>query len=413
VEKLEQRQLLAYTLTKLNFDTAAGANLQTGLDNTPDVNTAGQVAGPRIAATIFDHAEVQVVRSGKTKFIDVGNLGSTIDSFGRGLNDKNQFVGNWTDSKGVNHAFFSALSKTDKATVAKLGDVKGESGAVAFAVNNKALVVGEAGETTGKSVGVVWTPATGGKFTTTALPRLSTHSQIPGFVGPAIANDVNDAGVIVGTAIDSVARQRAVLWKKGSNGAYAVTDLGSLPGNLQVSLAFAINSKGVIAGQAAAKDLSEHAALWAPNSKGKYSIIDLGGPGLPLSAVATDLNTAGVVVGNVDVANGGLPHAAIWTKKSGKYVMTDLNKLLPKTSGWELNQATSINDAGVIVGTGVFQNGNATFELTPNSAAGSSIKVASLSTSHARQLAPPSSPSPDAKKHVQFSDNLIDLAQLV
>lgn len=41
--------------------------------------------------------------------------------------------------------------------------------------------------------------------------------------------------------------------------------------------------------------------------------------------------------------------AFIWRNN----VMTDLNTLIPSTSGWELNVASEINDAGYITGWGM------------------------------------------------------------
>ena len=47
--------------------------------------------------------------------------------------------------------------------------------------------------------------------------------------------------------------------------------------------------------------------------------------------------------------------------------MQDLNALIPAHSGWVLTEATSINDAGRIVGEGLPNGVERTFLLTPNS----------------------------------------------
>jgi probable HAF family extracellular repeat protein len=47
--------------------------------------------------------------------------------------------------------------------------------------------------------------------------------------------------------------------------------------------------------------------------------------------------------------------------------MVDLNTLIPAKSGWVLQTATGINDAGQIVGYGTFKKQTRGFLLTPAS----------------------------------------------
>jgi hypothetical protein len=54
-------------------------------------------------------------------------------------------------------------------------------------------------------------------------------------------------------------------------------------------------------------------------------------------------------------------HAVIYT--NGK--PQDLNRLIPKGSGWVLEAATSINDVGEIVGYGTLHGQEHGFLLTP------------------------------------------------
>ena len=46
--------------------------------------------------------------------------------------------------------------------------------------------------------------------------------------------------------------------------------------------------------------------------------------------------------------------------------MKDLNKLIPAHSGWILTEASGINDAGQIVGSGTFHGAQRGFVLNPN-----------------------------------------------
>src|SRR5205085_4852074 len=72
---------------------------------------------------------------------------------------------------------------------------------------------------------------------------------------------------------------------------------------------------------------------------------------------ASALNNLGQVVGDTDDSSfTSLPF--LW--QNG--VMVDLNSLLPPNSGWQLASASFINDAGQIVGFGLY-NGNFSWYL--------------------------------------------------
>lgn len=73
------------------------------------------------------------------------------------------------------------------------------------------------------------------------------------------------------------------------------------------------------------------------------------------------INNAGIVVGQ-STAENGLYHACVYNGKK----MLDLNNLIPPNSGWELDVANGINDAGKIVGYGTRNGTNLhAFLLTP------------------------------------------------
>jgi probable HAF family extracellular repeat protein len=108
---------------------------------------------------------------------------------------------------------------------------------------------------------------------------------------PITANAINDAGEIVGFGVFSNGASDAYLWKDG-----AVTDLGTLVGDC-FSQAFAINSAGQVVGQS-------------------------------FSCVSDTVRTF------------------LWENGS----MVDLNALIPPNSGFQLVEATAINDQGEIAG---------------------------------------------------------------
>ena len=123
------------------------------------------------------------------------------------------------------------------------------------------------------------------------------------------------------------------------------------------------NAAGQVVGAATlANDVSQHAVLWTNGQ-----IQDLGTLGGSNSA-ALAINAAGQVVGNSTtiaevVAGGGtaVQHAFLWDNG----VMTDLNSLLPAGSGWFVFGALAINDAGQIVGNGIFKGQERACLLTP------------------------------------------------
>ena len=134
-----------------------------------------------------------------------------------------------------------------------------------------------------------------------------------------------------------------------------VADLGTLGG--PTSQANAVNDEGLVVGSADTTTGTD-AFLYA---YGK--MIDLGNLG-GSSASANAINGNGVVVGTSNTTGDADTHAFIWTRRKG---LRDLNSLIPASSGWDLQTASSINDQGRIVGTGVYNdpvNGPVTTELS-------------------------------------------------
>ena len=75
---------------------------------------------------------------------------------------------------------------------------------------------------------------------------------------------------------------------------------------------------------------------------------------------AYGLNEPGDIVGASEAADGSL-HATLY--RQGRII--DLNAAIPSTSGWRLIEARDINEAGVIVGTGIIGGSQRAFRLTP------------------------------------------------
>jgi probable HAF family extracellular repeat protein len=193
--------------------------------------------------------------------------------------------------------------------------------------------------------------------TVAAAPRTSVATALPNLPGgtTSAANDVNDAGQIVGWATTATATH-AVLWQDG-----VPVDLGGLPGDT-ASYATAISNNGLIVGVSGAnpREPSEtgHAVLWRDGQ-----ITDLGLlPGGRQSAAA-DVNDAGQVVGCGRMEErGGLSYVFrgfLWDDG----VRTVLPPLQPESDLLStLSCATSINDRGQIAGYSAVYNVQTTDE---------------------------------------------------
>jgi subtilisin-like proprotein convertase family protein len=115
----------------------------------------------------------------------------------------------------------------------------------------------------------------------------------PGYAS-CTASDIDDAGVIVGTATPSSGRGAAVIWTPIVGG-YAVQTRGGLPGHLYSSAA-ASNNRGDIVGLSCATGSSNPTPVWFRPDGAVVSLYDLGYP-TTLFSVA-DINEQRVVCGD-------------------------------------------------------------------------------------------------------------------
>jgi probable HAF family extracellular repeat protein len=171
-----------------------------------------------------------------------------------------------------------------------------------------------------------WTPGSGAEM-------------LIGCCGTEWGADINDAGVVVGTAQQSLAI--------GARGFVAIGSstqlLPILPGadpDVDAS-AVAINDAGLIVGSSPSGNLgsARHAVLWTAPS----AIHDLGTLGGTNSA-AIDINGAGQVIGSSQIAGDAVTHYFLWTAATG---MQDLNVSVNAN----ITSVVEINGAGQITGT--------------------------------------------------------------
>ncbi|MFM9959195.1 MAG: dockerin type I domain-containing protein [Phycisphaerales bacterium] len=265
---------------------------------------------------------------------------------------------------------------------------------VALGINDQNTVVGYTGNASQDLAPVKW-PA--GATAAIELPTFGIR------FGRAL--DINDAGDIVGS-LDLTLQfgdndNQAVLWP-ASGGVVAL--IINQPG--EFSDARAINNRGDIVGEnqrqayfrpaganSAAQNIGTLGASFSyavdvndfgevvGNSREQFGAVDLPfrwrdttgvmvslGTLRGVGAFAQAINNRGQIVGHDAISSSSASTDRAFIINPGG-TMTDLNTLIPATSGWTLTRATAINNAGVIVGVGRFQNQEQAFILTPDSPA--------------------------------------------
>ncbi|MFZ0644102.1 MAG: hypothetical protein WA785_10805 [Candidatus Acidiferrales bacterium] len=135
------------------------------------------------------------------------------------------------------------------------------------------------------------------------------------------------------------------------NGVFTL--IGTLPGGIGSS-AVAINDSGQVTGNADVPS-GAHAFLYTAGQLQDLGVL----PGGGANSYAGALNSAGDVVGQADDPNGNSLAFVVYANGT----MQDLNGLIPSNSGWQLQQATGINDAGEIAGVGVFHSSPTAYAL--------------------------------------------------
>jgi hypothetical protein len=279
------------------------------------------------------------------RYIDLGP-GTAYD-----INNSDQVVG----SDGMNAVVWNGTNKT----------VLGPG--AAHGINDIGQVVGAA-----SSVPVLWDRGTA--ITAITLPDFENNYGYK----VTNANDINNAGNIIGSSRNDCCPHQDVYWKN-------YTSTPTLIGG-KISEAAAINNKGqivvngfpgpfiqdvnninntrYISGDASVRDINDTGSVvgFFPGTESQAALwlFSINNEPIPLNPITgyrssepTAINNTEEVVGvsfnGFEVTSG---HATLWSSTSNR-APVDLNIFLPANmaeAGWTLTQANEINDSGLIIG---------------------------------------------------------------
>jgi len=227
-------------------------------------------------------------------------FGSGTESYAYGINDAGTVVGN-TYINGLSHA-----------------TIWSSSGDTVLGANTYAMAINGSGEVVGSN-GAAFAVVNG---------QVQSLATLAGIVWSA-AYGINNAGEIVGDGELPNGTFRGLVWSPGGG----VELLGTLGGTS--SDATDVNGSGEVVGFASLADGYDNAF----SITGGGAMKDLGTLGG--NSYAYGINASGEIVGYSYLADGDM-HAFLYDDGS----MLDLNALLPANSGWVLEEAFGINNAG-------------------------------------------------------------------
>ena len=163
------------------------------------------------------------------------------------------------------------------------------------------------------------------------------------------AYGINAHGHVVGNALSTAGSRLGFIWKDG-----VMEYLPVLPDYDERSYARDINDKGQVVAYAA-KSINSRAYVWQDGVVTELPHLPGGFTSAPYA-----ISNRGQVVGYSTI-HGSYKQAALW--EDG--VVYNLNSLVPPNSGWVLPYANDINEAGWIVGTGLYDGAEHAFLLIP------------------------------------------------
>ncbi len=344
-----------------------------------NINNSGQIVG---SACTTDDAFIHAFLFGNGTMIDVGTLGGSY-SEAKFINDSGQVCGQSTITDDLNDIAFMysngvmrGISYADSPVHANnlnnSGQIVGylytsDDGYSqhAFLYNGEnVIVLNLPASTDSEAIGINESGQIIGNANSTTSPcgRAFLYSSgnvtyIEPFGEPGYPHtcaytrviDINNSGQVIGlSTINNSYETHGFLYSNG-----VMTDLGAFEPRK-------INNAAQIIGQCD----HQHACLYRDGT-----LIDLGELCGGYSE-ASYINNSGQIIGSSgnceDTGGAGgedmlAPHPFLSDGAS----MIDLNDLIPSDSGWELINASSINDLGQIVGTGTINGQEHAFLMSP------------------------------------------------
>jgi probable HAF family extracellular repeat protein len=331
------------------------------------LNNTGEIVGAADDVT-YNYVATYWLNGHQTS---IGTLPGGYYSRALGVNASGDIVG---ESSGYNasnqwfwHAFFWQNGK-----MTDVGALPGGMYSRASAVNAGDQVVG-------------WSDFAANNYETHAFSwqngQITDLGTLPGGT-TSEANAINDSGQIVGSSdsppqgLFGFRALRAVTWRNN-----AMLDLGTLGG--PGAIAFAVNNQGQIVGTADTTiiDNDPPPYLYGYGTGGGSSTGGTASGGTPSGASGGPTGT--ITPGSGNPIGGGAGNGVTGARSAIKktrgigdtyvshaffYVggaMVDLNSRIPTNSGWELIQATGINEQGQIVGFGILNKRVHAYLLTP------------------------------------------------
>lgn len=264
---------------------------------------------------------------------------------------------------GTHRQCLGAIWKNGVMTA--LPTLSGGQNGQAYWANNRGQVVGIAENGTADSTCSAATPFQVLRFEAAKWGPNGEIRELRPFPGDTVgfAFGINDKGQTVGasglcsnTSLPPVnpGGAHAILWEQDGS----PHDLGSLGGTLP-NVATSINSQGDVVGTSLLKDGTFHSFIWT-KATGMRDLGTLSGAIVTVASCCHTINNRKQVVG-FSIDTTGNMTAFLWQDN----VITDLNTLIPANSGWYLLAASSVNNAGEIVGWGLIDGDVHAFLATP------------------------------------------------